>query len=263
VFRSPFAVIAVIVSVTASLSAHDFWIEPSSFAPDVGTVVRVSLRVGQDFEGEPVPRSAPSIVSFFLSGPDGKHDVLGREGMDPAGIFRVRMAGTLLVGYRSHPSAITLDASKFEQYLREEGLEHVIDARAKSGASRAPGREIFSRSVKALLRAGREDSRGYDHALGLTLELIPERDPSSLPDDGGFPVRVVYEGRPVPGVLITALSRAEKRRVLARSDAKGRAVLAIGTGEWLVKAVHMLPAPHDSGADWESIWTSLTFQARQ
>jgi hypothetical protein len=30
---------------------------------------------------------------------------------------------------------------------------------------------------------------------------------------------------------------------------------------WLVKAVHMVPAPAGSGADWESIWASLTFKA--
>ena len=31
-------------------------------------------------------------------------------------------------------------------------------------------------------------------------------------------------------------------------------------GVWLVKAVHMVPAPAASGADWESLWASLTFE---
>ena len=31
-------------------------------------------------------------------------------------------------------------------------------------------------------------------------------------------------------------------------------------GVWLVKAVHMAPAPAESGAEWESLWASLTFE---
>jgi hypothetical protein len=30
-------------------------------------------------------------------------------------------------------------------------------------------------------------------------------------------------------------------------------------GRWLVTAVHMVPAPAASGADWESVWASLAF----
>ena len=29
---------------------------------------------------------------------------------------------------------------------------------------------------------------------------------------------------------------------------------------WLIKAVHMVPAPADSNADWASYWASLTFE---
>jgi len=38
-------------------------------------------------------------------------------------------------------------------------------------------------------------------------------------------------------------------------------VLDLAAGRiWLVKTVHMVPAPADSGADWESLWASLTFE---
>ena len=38
-------------------SAHDFWIEPTGFMADLGRVVGVKLRVGDDFHGDPVPRN--------------------------------------------------------------------------------------------------------------------------------------------------------------------------------------------------------------
>jgi hypothetical protein len=33
-------------------------------------------------------------------------------------------------------------------------------------------------------------------------------------------------------------------------------------GMWLVKAVHMVPAPAGANADWASFWASLTFEMR-
>jgi hypothetical protein len=30
---------------------------------------------------------------------------------------------------------------------------------------------------------------------------------------------------------------------------------------WLIKSVHMIPAPAGSGAEWASFWASLTFGA--
>jgi hypothetical protein len=37
-------------------------------------------------------------------------------------------------------------------------------------------------------------------------------------------------------------------------------LLLARAGAWLVKTVHMVPAPTDTGADWESLWASLTFE---
>ena len=52
-------------------------------------------------------------------------------------------------------------------------------------------------------------------------------------------------------------------KVSARSDSDGRVRLRLsGAGMWLIKAVHMVPAPQGSGADWSSDWASLTFEVR-
>jgi hypothetical protein len=31
---------------------------------------------------------------------------------------------------------------------------------------------------------------------------------------------------------------------------------------WLIKAVHMIPAPSGANADWESFWASVTFELK-
>lgn len=252
----------LVAALGIPLAGHDFWIEPSTFEPPVDSVVRIGLRVGPGFEGaEPVARNSAAIEAFFVAGPNGRQDVIGRDGYNPAGLFRVSAPGTLVVGYRSKPSSVKLDAAAFEKYLKEEGLERIVEARAKSGRSTADVAEVFSRSVKSVLLAGDGARDGHDRVLGLTLELVPERHPASLSADRRMPLRLLYQGKPLEGAMVMALSQANKPSLHARTDRNGRVVFPLDSGVWMIKAVHMVAAPPASGADWESIWSSLTFKA--
>jgi uncharacterized GH25 family protein len=188
--------------------------------------------------------------------------VYGREGDEPAGTVRIAEAGLLVLGYRSSNTPLSLEAAKFEEYLREEGLESVIAARARRGESQKPSREVFSRCAKALLSAGGGGKSGYDRNLGFTLELIPERNPYALKTGEELPVRLLYEGKPLEGALVAALPYSTpEEKVSRRTDRNGRVRLRLPReGVWLVKAVHIVPAAADTGADWQSLWASLTFE---
>ena len=244
------------------LSAHDFWIEPSSFHPAVGSELAVFLRVGQDFRGEPVPRNPRLIEKFVLVAAGGQEPIGGLPGSDPAGLFRVRQAGLQWIAYRSGRTPITLEPDKFEKYLADEGLESILAARERRGERGREGREVFSRSAKSLIAANGQSGRSFDRPLDLTLELVPEKDPLGKRPGGLLPLKLLYEGRPLPDCLVVALHRGQPQdTVRARTDREGRVSLKIAAqGAWLVKAVHMTAAPPETEADWESIWASLTFE---
>lgn len=238
--------------------AHDLWIEPSSFRPVVGERIAVALRFGQNLEGEPVPRIPPLIDKFVL----GDHPVVGRSGADPAGWVTISRPGLQWIGYQSHAYPMTLDARKFEDYLKEEGLERVIAERKKKGQSSAPGRERFYRCAKSLLAVPGNGTAITP--IGQTLELVPHRDPYALRGGEALPVSLTFRGKPIANVLVVAMRKeAPDRAVRARTDAKGRVALRLdGTGFWLIKAVHMEAAAPDAGVDWESWWASMTFDLR-
>jgi uncharacterized GH25 family protein len=252
----------VLFLLAAPLAAHDFWIEPTSFRPEVGTTVGFALRFGEGFRGEPVPRDPRSIEKFVLVSRAGEKPVEGITGRDPAGVVRIAERGWLVVVYRNRPRSLELPAAEFERYLDEEGLEKVIAARVDRGESEKPSKEIYSRCAKALLDAGGAGSSGFDRTLGLRLELFAERSPKEVGGGRSMPVRLLFEGRPLEGALVVALNREHpEKRLSARTDASGRAALPLPrSGVWLVKTVHMVPAPPASGADWESLWASLTFE---
>ncbi len=236
---------------TAPARGHDFWIEPSTFTPGAGEMVQVTLRVGEHFDGDTVPRNDARIERFAAIGAGGETPVAGLDGQDPAGVLRPAAAGGLTIVYRSLRSRVELEAAQFQAYLELEGLPAV-----------RPGPEVFSRCAKALLAVGGKGSPAFTKPVGLKLELVPEVDPYTLALGAPLPVRVLYDGNPLENVLVVALDQGmpdQPQRV--RTDAAGRATIALPrSGSWLIKTVHMIEAPPAAGATWESLWASLTFR---
>jgi uncharacterized GH25 family protein len=246
----------------AFLTAHDFWIEPSAFRPAVGSTLGVRLVVGQRFRGDVLPRNPAMIARFDFVTDQGSVPVPGRAADDPAGSVTIERPGLGLIAFRSLESGLSLEADKFEEYLKEEGLESVIAARAKRGDSQKPSKELYSRAAKCLVQAGATGDTGFDRVLGLTLELVPEKNPYAMTGGGDLPVRLLFEGKPLAGTLVAALPYdAPEKKLSARSDRDGRVTFKLPAGGvWLVKAVQMTPVTGDPNADWRSVWASLTFE---
>jgi len=246
------------------LFAHDMWIEPTTFSPASGQIVAVRLRVGQDLLGDPLPRDPTLINQFIFEDAAGRKPVIGRDGADPAGFLRVAMPGLLIVGYLSNPSAVELAADKFNQYLKDEGLDAIAALRARRNETSAKAHELFSRCAKSLVLSGSPSEAQGDRPLGFTLELVAERNPYAIRTGEELPVRLTYENRPLAGALVVAMNRLNpSEKLAARTGHDGRVRLRLPSGGmWLVKAVHMLPAPAGSNAEWRSYWASLTFELR-
>ncbi len=256
--------LATALMLGAGALAHVFWVQPVSFNLRAGDAARVQLRVGDVFPGDALPRDQSRIVSFVVRGPgDGEpRAIAGRNGRDPAGAFRVEAPGTYVVAYASTPSPVTLAADKFETYLREKGLEKIIERRKERGQSGREAREIFSRSAKSVLNVERV-SEGSERGIGLRLEITPTKNPGTLHAGEPLEVGVAFEGRPLAGALVQMRSpQWTGTPVTARTDERGMATLTLaGEGVWIVDAVEMVEAAPGSGADWESVWGSLSFQS--
>lgn len=258
-------IIALGLALTmAPLFAHDMWIEPGAFTPEPGRIVPVRLRVGQDLLGDPIPRDPSLINQFIVVDAEGRKPVVGRDGSDPAGFVRTAAPGMLVIGYRSNPSSVELPAEKFNQYLKDEGLESIVALRARRNESSASGRELFARCAKSLLLSGPTVSGQGDQSLGFTLELVAERNPYAIHTGESLPVRLTYQGKPLAGALVIAMNRLNPAEKLsARTGRDGRVQFNLHPGGmWMIKAVHMVEAPAGTNAQWASYWASLTFEKR-
>jgi uncharacterized GH25 family protein len=253
------------------LLAHDFWIEPESFRPQPKAALKVALKVGDFALGDELPRNDARILDFSLRGPEQRAAIVGRDGALPAGVVRPQSEGLHVLGYRSNHAFVELDGPKFEEYLREKGLDRVLSQRAAAGESGAKVRELYSRCAKALVQVGAGGPQEFALMLDYPLEILPERNPCDLfaqrDAAAALPVRVFFQGEPLAGALLGALELApadratNKTPLLARTDAEGRARIELPrSGRWMLAVVHMERAPDRKAADWESFWASLTFE---
>src|SRR6185295_5607227 len=147
----------------------------------------------------------------------------------------------------------------FNQYLKEEGLDGVVALRARRNEAGASAHEIFTRCAKSLVLSGSPSDAQGDRRLGFTLELVAERNPYVLRTGQDLPVRLTYENRPLEGALVVAMNRLNPaEKLTARTDNDGRVKFRLRPGGmWMVKAVHMVPAPAGANAEWASFWASL------
>lgn len=261
--RYRYAFLSVLVLLAAlPLTAHDLWIAPERFDPAVGELIQVHLQVGEPHLGkiERVARNPGRLLRFAAYEKQAVLELTGIDGRQPAAFYRPSTPGGAILVYEGSYASIELAAAKFEHYLLEEGLDGISRQRAARGRSSLPGRERYRRSVKALLAVAGE--AGQDRKLGLPFELVLETDPNSIGTDTALTVRCFFEDGPLEGTLVelTSLDRPGPA-IGRRSDAEGRMSFpAPGGGRWVLTAVHMEPSPAGSGVDWDSSWTSLSWE---
>jgi uncharacterized GH25 family protein len=263
------SLIALCLLGVSAAQAHEFWLMPQSFSVPPAQEFKLELRVGAGWPGESLGRNPAYIERFGLVEAGGtERRIGGQPGGDPAGVVAAKKSAAAWAVFRSKRSEITLEATKFESYLRDEGLENIIEARRFNGTSNAPAHEMYSRCAKALLQvgsSGKTPAALLKRNTGLTLELIPQTDPQQLRGGGAFTVQLLYLNQPLRGALVkalpqTAADEAKAPQITGRTDDQGRVTLPLSRGGvWLINAVHMVKAPAELSADWESVWSSLTF----
>ena len=252
-----------LLGLVAPALAHEFWIEPANFRPPAGKPLDVNLLVGQEFRGDSMLYLPESFERFVTVTARGKQDVSGQPGDDPAAHLTPVDPGLLLVAYQSRRYSLDMDAVTFEKYLKKEGLNAISALRAQRKEHDKPVREVYSRFAKSLLAVdGRDDGLDASQPIGLRLEIVPQTRISQLNPGQGLEVQLLYENRPLANALLVAFSKKKLKTQLAqRTDAQGRARFVLPHADiWMLSAVHMIPAPADAKADWESFWASLSFE---
>ena len=260
---------ATLAGLASSVLAHDLFIKLDNYFLRPRAAVQVPVLNGT-FSSSENAISRGRIADLSLVTPAGRTtiDTAAVSARSDSTFIAVRLGGpgTYVLGLSTRPSEITLAGKEFTEYLREEGIRDVLDARAGAGASADSVHERYSKHVKAVFQVGAEHTTGFATPLGYPAELVPLDNPYALEPGDTLRVRTLVDGRAAAGQIVLAGGRTRSGTGLPprelRSDAAGIVALPLsGSGRWYLKFIRMAPAGGQHG-EYESKWATLTFELR-
>lgn len=255
---------ALIMAAYLPAMAHEFWIEPESYAIDETDSLNADLRNGQFFAGPTIPYMSGIIERFEVLSGDAVLPVGGRLGNRPALKNMALPKGLAIVVYESTDSGLNYEEwEKFAAFVEHKDLKGIIEAHRARGLPEKNFDENYRRFSKALVAVG--DGRGADRQVGLLIEIVAGANPYTDDMTAGMPLQVFYAGEPRADVQIELFERAPDDTVTTatyRTDAEGRALVPVKPGHTYLAdsvAIRPLDGSKGNGAVWHTDWAALTF----
>lgn len=253
--------------LAATALPHDTWLLTLPDASGRG-VRGLSLRTGMDF---PTSENAVAAanVSGWLVAPDGKRRALQqfRENVESRATecsLEDLPAGVLVAAVDTLPKHIAMAAKKFNDYLLHDGLPKVLAARMDAGEEQQDATEQYRKCAKVVFRRGDGGGR-FAEPIGQKLEVVPLEDPTMLVPRATLPVRVLFDGQPLPQANLCwdLPGNGEDLAGCTWTDERGEALVPIAKSGWMtIRLVHMT-RPRTAEHDYESFWASCSFVVRE
>lgn len=256
-------VFGIHLTLVGAVRGHDLWLKPRGEVA-VGKTLTINAISGVKFpEGDHAPDPAQFPRRVVID-PSGQERPLAAAGREPkAGLmhFTPTQPGIHVFAVETKPRLITLSAEQFNEYLVGDGLPHIFLLRSKEGTLNQAGKERYRKSPKLILRAGQGGGGDACRPVGLPLEIVPLQDPLITKPGTVLPVRVLFESKPLaeanlgwdyPGTEISP-------RGTARTNAQGQALIPVDRPGWITIRLTHMTRPKAPDYEWESFWTTLTF----
>lgn len=249
-----------------SMIAHEFWIKPSRTRVQVGDRVALTLQVGENFTGEPWKGKGSRVNLYRHYFLESEKDMM--LAIEPGDAivdlpdFIPTHEGTHMIAFETDKAFIEMEAEKFEDYLKEDGLMHAYEYRVDNGERFKKGTEKYSRCAKVLIQAGEMADYTYKKKADLKLEIIPDKNPYGYDVEKGISFKVLYEGDPLDGATVKWWRRDGEKLERDELVTNHRGEVHFGTtkpGLYMISVVHMVRLVNDPDADWESTWSTLVF----
>ncbi len=244
-------------------SGHEFWLQPKMYRYKVGEEVNIDFMVGESFTGEfwdLIKHKAEKVELHRTSGvSDLTKQVKPGNGNNLA--LKADQEGTYLIALQSNAAYIEMEGKAFNDYLKEDGLDDILNERKKLNQLDKPSTEYYSRFAKLIVQVGDKKDENFKKTLGLRYEIVPDQNPYALKTGDYLQCKVFYEGKPAPHALVKVWSKINNTTFLQNiyTEKDGSVRFPISTnGEWMVSSVKMIKSGK-AGAEYHSLWASLVF----
>jgi uncharacterized GH25 family protein len=263
------APLLIVLLVARSLWSHDFWLVPNAFRMAPGAELVVHGQTSSNFPSSLSAVTPDRVASARLltAGKDEPIANLEVGGTSLRLTHRPQEVGQALVAVAIHPRTIRESPESFRRYLELEGAPEALARYEREGLM--PTDSItrrYAKYAKTLVEVGEGGPRAFTEEVGHPLEFVPLSDPAAARAGEDLRFRMVFRGAPLPharghaSAAESAESEGAYQEVSFETDADGEFSLGVtAKGLWNVRALHIVPAPAGSGADWDVHWASFVW----
>lgn len=250
------------------VSAHEFWLAPNKYFFKTGEKVIINPSVGEDFKADNWANRAKRTLWLKTFSLKNRKELVERLSVSDSlqSNFTTKANGNYLVALQSKPSYIELAGYKFEEYLKEDGIENIAQYRLVHGDTAKRSREFYQRCAKTLIQVGDMQTDAYAIETNMPLEITPLTNPYKLKKNDSIAFRFKFKGKPLVNQTVRSWCKSMdslKVKAFYKTDTKGVALIPISErGEWMISMVRMELYSDTTKGDYESFWGSYTFQVR-
>lgn len=256
--------VTLLVFLTLLSQAHEFWLQPKKFMYKVGEEMKVGFMVGENFGGDPWDLTRHKVEKLEMhTGAAVKNlmkDMKAAAGNNLA--YRFDRSATHLLAMESDFAFIEQQGDAFDEYLKEDGIENILDERTKGSQLGMASTEYYKRYTKLIVQCGDRLDNTYRRSAGFRYEIVPLANPYALKSGDYLDCQLLWEGKPVPHTMVKVWSHVGNRIFLqnlyTENDGSIRFPIS-NTGPWMVSSVKMT-ASEKEGAAYQSHWSSLVFE---
>ena len=250
-------------------AADDTWLFPEAATAKPGEAATFDLTSGSAFPANEVA-VMPNRVEKAACRVAGKTAAIDsrRPGGDALLLApRFAKAGLAVCWVSLFPKLTELTPDVVQEYLDEIAAPAAVRQAWMAGGKPGLWRELYTKHAKSFLRVGEGGAEAggaaWSKPVGTRLEILIEKDPTSLHPNDEVAVRLLFQGKPLAGNPI-GLVRAGEQGIgfLPATDGQGRSSFRVGgAGRYLLRATFLRRSTAQA-VDWESDFATLTFEAK-
>jgi uncharacterized GH25 family protein len=255
---------SILFASSVSIFAHDFWLVPKKFRISPGDSLEISANTGMDFPNSLSAVTPDRIDQFRIVGESIKANIteFTVQGNSLAANYSFEKPGTFVIAAALKSKEIKLTGKEFNEYLLADGLPKIYELRKKEGILDKDAIEYYSKYPKTIIQVGTKKDDSVTEPMGLPIEIVPKVNPYKLKKGDELEVSVLFQGKPLPNAEIawSYPGRGEEFAGSIKTDELGQASIPlIKTGPYVIRLTHMEWVKKPTH-EWESYWTSLTFE---
>lgn len=247
-------------------TAHEFWLHPLDFQPEIGTTLQVELRNGDSFEGVEIGYFSKRIDRFDWMQNQTHAAVNSQSGVFPVMTMALKQDGLMRLSYEAKLGVLQYGSlSKFLVFGAQKGFDNLENRHLQRNLPLGRFGVAYTRFCKTLIGVG--GAIGQDHETGSELEFVAMNNPYTDDLSNGIALRLLYRGQPQPNTQVKTFERGPGGLVtteIQHSNARGIVLIATKPAHsYLLDAALLRPPNEILGAKhnvvWETLWASITF----